>query len=86
MASIRKRGNSYQITVSNGRRPDGSQILETKTFIPEPGMTQRQIEKAVEECALDFERAVKAGKSIKGDRMTLQQLANQFLDDMEPGL
>lgn len=84
MASIRKRGASYQITVSNGRRPDGSQILETKTYTPEPGMTQRQIEKAVEECALDFERAVKAGKSIKGERLTLLQLANQFLDDMEP--
>ena len=36
MASVRKRGNSYQVTVSNGRRADGSQILETETFTPEP--------------------------------------------------
>jgi hypothetical protein len=42
MASIRKRGNSYQITVSNGRNSNGKQILETATFSPNPNMTPRQ--------------------------------------------
>ena len=45
MASIRKRGDSYQVTVSNGRRADGTQIIETNTYTPEPGMTKKQIEK-----------------------------------------
>lgn len=84
MASIRKRGNNYQITVSNGRRSDGSQIIETATYTPEPGMTKRQIEKALEAFVVDFERDVKAGQNIKGRRMTFGQIAKQFLDDMKP--
>lgn len=84
MASIRKRGNSYQITVSNGRRADGSQIIETDTFIPEPGMTARQIERALNEFVVDFERDVKAGQNVKGRRMTLKQLADLFLEDTRP--
>lgn len=84
MASIRKRGHSYQITVSNGRRSDGTQIIETDTYTPEPGMTKRQIEKALNEFVVDFERDVKAGKNIKGERMTLQALSEPYLKDMAP--
>lgn len=84
MASIRKRGDSYQITVSNGRRSDGSQIIETDTYTPEPGMTKRQIEKALNEFVVDFERDVKAGKNVKGERMTLQDLSVPYLKDMAP--
>lgn len=36
MASIRKRGNNYQVTVSNGRDITGRQLLETATFRPDP--------------------------------------------------
>lgn len=84
MASIRKRGKGYQVTVSNGRRADGSQILETDTYIPEPGMTKRQIEKALNEFVVDFERNVKSGGSIKAERLTLAKLAEMFLEDMNP--
>ena len=54
MASIRKRGESYQVTVSNGRRADGTQIIETNTYTPEPGMTKKQIEKKLNEFVVDF--------------------------------
>ena len=37
MASVRKRGNSYQITVSVGRDMYGKKIVETATFTPDPG-------------------------------------------------
>lgn len=84
MASVRKRGSSYQITVSNGRRDDGSQIIETATYTPEPGMTNRQIEKALEEFKIDFERQVKSGQNIKGHRMTLRDLSTLYLADMKP--
>lgn len=86
MASIQKRGDSYRISVSNGRREDGTQIIETTTFTPEPGMTKRQIEKALEAFKVDFERDVKSGKNIKGERMTLKQLSDYFLKDMAPPL
>ena len=84
MASIQKRGTSYRIRVSNGRRPDGTQILETATYTPDPGMTKNQIEKALEAFVVDFEREVKSGKNIKGERMPFKQLAEQFLADTSP--
>lgn len=84
MASVRKRGNSYQITVSNGRRSDGSQIIETDTYTPEPGMTPKQIERALEQFKIDFERDVKSGQNVKGRRMTLKDLAELFLEDNKP--
>lgn len=84
MASITKRGNSYRVTVSNGRRADGTQIIETDTYTPEPGMTKKQIEKALNEFAVDFEREVKSGQNLKGKRMTFAQLAEQFIKDTKP--
>ena len=84
MASVRKRGNSYQITVSNGRRADGTQIIETATFTPEPGMTPKQTEKALEQFKIEFEREVKSGQNVKGRRMTLKQLSEIFLEDNRP--
>nr|WP_217934343.1 tyrosine-type recombinase/integrase [Enterocloster clostridioformis] len=84
MASVRKRGNSYQVTVSNGRRADGTQILETDTFTPEPGMPPKQEKKALEQFVMDFERDVKSGQNVKGRRMTLDELSELFLKDNEP--
>lgn len=37
MASIRKRGNSYQIRASAGYDINGKQITKTKTFRPPAG-------------------------------------------------
>lgn len=85
MASVRKRGNSYQITVSNGRDGQGKQIIETATFVPDPGMTKKQIERALEQFKVDFERDVKAGQNVKGRQMTLQELSSLFLEDNKPG-
>jgi len=48
MASIRKRGKSYQITVSNGRDIHNKQILETATWTPDPNKTEKQNQKALE--------------------------------------
>ena len=42
MASVRKRGNSYQITVSVGRDMYGKKIVETATFTPDPGTGKRE--------------------------------------------
>lgn len=65
MASVErregKRGVSYRITVSCGLDGKGHQIKRTKTWKPEPGMTARQIEKALEWEKVDFERMVEQG-------------------------
>ena len=84
MASVRKRGNSYRITVSNGYHSDGSKIVETMTYTPDPGMTKRQIEKKLEEVKVDFEREVRSGQNVKGKRMTLKELSELYMEDMKP--
>lgn len=55
MANIRKRGNSYQIRVGVGYKPDGTQISRSMTWTPTPGMSERQIEKELNRHAVIFE-------------------------------
>lgn len=81
MASIRKRGNSYQITVSNGRRTDGSQIVETATFAPDPKRTEKQNQKALEKFVFEFEEKVKSGKFLDGEKITFQAFSDTWLSD-----
>ena len=45
MATIKKQGKGYQITVSAGYDINGRQIRKYLTWVPEPGMTKRQLEK-----------------------------------------
>lgn len=81
MASIRKRGNSYQITVSNGYDAAGRKLLETATFIPDPARTDKQNQKALQVFALEFEQKVKSGNYLDGEKMTLKDFADRWLDE-----
>lgn len=81
MASIRKRGKSYQVTVSNGRDIHDKQILETATWIPDPNKTEKQNQKALERFAMDFEDKVKSGKYLKGEKMTYQEYSALWLSE-----
>ncbi len=68
MANIRKRGNSYQIRVGVGYKPDGTQISRSMTWTPTPGMSERQIEKELNRQAVIFEeecRSRSAGGMVK---------------------
>lgn len=68
MANIRKRGNSYQIRVGVGYKPDGTQISRSMTWSPAPGMSERQIEKELNRQAVIFEeecRSRSAGGMVK---------------------
>ena len=62
MASIRKiegkNGVSYKITVTKGRDLNGRQVRHYLTWTPEPKMTPRQIEKAVQKAAFTFEQEI----------------------------
>lgn len=73
MASIRKRGSTYQITVHVGRDAAGKQMVETTTFVPDPNKTPKQNEKTLQKFALDFEEKVKSGKLLSGDKMTYKK-------------
>lgn len=73
MASIRKRGNTYQITVSNGRDINGKKITETTTFTPDETKTEKQNQKALEKFAYEFEEKVKSGRYLSGEKLTYSE-------------
>jgi 5,10-methylenetetrahydrofolate reductase len=64
MATIRKRGNSYQIRASAGYDAEGQQIVKSMTWRPAPGLTAKQIEKELQRVKIDFERKVERGQCI----------------------
>lgn len=72
MANIKKLSSgSYQITVSCGRDSTGRQVRQYLTYTP-TAKAPRAIEKEVRQAADNFERRVKDGKVIEGDKMTLR--------------
>ena len=61
MATIRKRGNSYQIRTSQGYDVNGKQIERSMTWTPDPKMTEKQIEKELKRQTVLFEEACNNG-------------------------
>ena len=66
MATVRKRGNTYQIRVSAGYDSKGNQIIKSKTWKPSPTMTERQIKKELETQTVLFEQQVQNGQFLDG--------------------
>lgn len=90
MASIRERNGSYQITVSCGRDIYGKKLRETVTFTPDPGLTPKKREKAVEEFARQFEEQVKNGVALDGRKITLKDFTERWVNEyasqkLQPG-
>ena len=79
MASIRERNGSYQITVSTGRDINGKKLRETATFTPDPALTPKKKEKAVQEFAWEFEQKVKSGAAMDGRKVTLKEFADRWI-------
>lgn len=61
MATIRKRGDNYQIRVSCGYDANGKQVVRTKTWRPDKQLTAKQIEKELNHQAVMFEDACMNG-------------------------
>lgn len=83
MANIKridgKTGTAFKITVTKGRDLDGKQIRHYRTWTPAPGMTERQMEKAVRCAAMDFEREISQGYQAD-DRQSFAEYAEYVLD------
>lgn len=79
MATIKERNGSYQITVSRGYDIMGKHLRETVTFTPDPGLTPKKRQKAVEEYARKFEEAVRNGISQDGRKITLKEFSDRWL-------
>ena len=84
MASIKERNGSYQITVSCGRDIYGKKLIETTTYTPDPALTPKKRQKAVEEFARQFESDVKNGIAMDGRKITLKEFTDRWLREYAP--
>ena len=74
-----KNGDTYRISVSAGFDTNGKRIRHRTMWKPAPGMTPRQIEKAVQRAAMDFERSIEQGYSLD-NKQTFAEYAAYVLD------
>ena len=83
MASITridgKTGTSFRIVVAKGRDLNRKQIRYIKTWKPDGKMTERQMQKAVERFAMEFEQSIELGYQAD-NRQTFAAYANYVLD------
>ncbi len=79
MATIRKRGNSYQIRVSVGYDTRGNHKEQSMTWKPEDGMTERQIQKELNRQAVMFEEACMKG--FKTSAVKFEELAEEWFNE-----
>lgn len=74
MATVRKRGETYQIRVSCGMDSQGKQVVKTRTWKPAPGMTAKQTEKELQRQIVAFEKKIQQGYAAE-NRMTFEKYA-----------
>lgn len=79
MATIRKRGNNYQISVCTGRDENNNPIRKSTTFKPDPNKTERQNQKALERFAIEYEDKVTTGKLLDGEKLTYKEYSKLWL-------
>ena len=74
-----KDGLTYRITVYAGFDTQGKRIRHRMSYRPTPGMTPRQIEKAAQKAAMDFERSIEQGFALD-NRQTFAEYAAYVMD------
>ena len=74
-----KDGTTYRITVYAGFDTQGKRIRHRMNYKPTPGMTPRQIEKAAQRAASDFERSIEQGFALD-NRQTFAEYASYVLE------
>lgn len=79
MATIRKRGNAYQIRVSVGYDTKGNHKEQAMTWKPPEGLTDRQIQKELNRQAVMFEDACNRGFTAKA--VKFEELCEEWFDE-----
>ena len=74
-----KNGVTFKITVTQGRDMHGKQVRHYKTWTPAPGMTERQMQKAVQKAAIEFEQSIELGYQLD-NRQTFAEYAEYVMD------
>ena len=83
MASVERRGDSYRITVSCGYSADGSrQIKQSTTWKPsKPNLTPKQLEKALQAAAAEFEQRCKSEGAVVA-AVKFEPFCEAYLNDV----
>ena len=79
MATIRKRGDSYQIRVSCGYDTSGKQVEQSMTWKPDKKMTAKQIEKELNRQTVMFEEACINGHIVA--TMKFEDFAHKWFEE-----
>lgn len=80
MATYTKRGKSYRIRSSVGYTPEGKQVMKSKTWTPEPGMTERQIERELNRQMVLFDEECR-GSSLMDGHIKFETFAQQWVKE-----
>jgi hypothetical protein len=83
MASIRRRGETYHITVSLGVDENYKQIRKFTTFTPPHGLTEKQGARAAQEYARTFELNCR-GLTSFDENMLLSELCDWYFENVAP--
>lgn len=90
MASITERNGHYKITVSCGYDIYGKKLVEIATFTPDPSLSPKKREKAVQAFAHEFEAKVRNGSAMNGRKVTLKEFSERWIAEyanvnLQPG-
>ncbi len=80
MATIQKQGRGYKITVSQGYDYTGKRIRQYMTWIPDPGMSEKQVKKELERQAVLFEEKVKNG-TVADATIRFADFADKYMSE-----
>lgn len=80
MANIRERNGAYRIDVYIGEDRNGKKLFERTTFHPTQ-TSPTKIKKEVESFAVEFEKRVKEGRYLKGDKLTFSEVMDFWKED-----
>lgn len=80
MATVNKRGNTFQIVVSLGLDVNGKKIRKTTTYKPPENTTPKKAEKLAHEFAIEFEKKCKGMTSLN-ENMRFCDMAEWFIDN-----
>lgn len=80
MATIKKRGNSYQFRVYAGYDTDGKQIERTKSWKPPEDWSERRAEKEAQRLAALFEEQIRSG-GLRNGKMKFADFAEYWMQN-----
>lgn len=83
MRGIRKKGNSYEFTVSLGFDGNGKHIRKYTTFKPPLGVSGKKLDKLVQEAYIEFYKKAHGNKMLD-ENMRFRELAEKYFHEYAP--